>query len=182
MALVYAFMADGFEIVECLAVVDILRRGRVEVETVSITGNRTVTCSHNIPVVCDRLLEEIDIDSAKCLFLPGGKVGTMALAACRPLVEALKKAAKDPERHVAAICAAPSVLGQNGILVGKSCTCYPGFEDKLIEAEYTGEAVVTDGNVTTGKGMGVSIEMGLELLRVLKGPEKALEIKKQIQL
>jgi 4-methyl-5(b-hydroxyethyl)-thiazole monophosphate biosynthesis len=181
MAEVYAFLADGFEIVEALAVVDVLRRGKVEVETVSVSGKREVTCSHGITVLADKLLEEIDPGQARCLFLPGGMPGTLHLGACRPLVEALKAAAADEERHVAAICAAPSVLGQNGILVGKEATCFPGFEDKLIEAEYTGAGVVTDGNVTTGRGMGVAVDLGLELLKILRGADTALDIKKKIQ-
>jgi 4-methyl-5(b-hydroxyethyl)-thiazole monophosphate biosynthesis len=178
---VYAFLAEGFEIVECLAVVDVLRRGGVEVQTVSVTGTRAVTSSHKVTVLADALLEEIDLSGARCLFLPGGMPGTTNLGACKPLVAALKVAAADPDRHVAAICAAPSVLGQNGILVGKEATCFPGFEDKLIEAEYTGAGVVTDGNVTTGRGMGVAVDMGLELLKVLRSKEVSENVKKKIQ-
>lgn len=181
MAEVYAFLADGFEIVECMAVVDVLRRGRVEVETVSVTGKRAVKSSHGIEVTADRLWEEIEAENAKMLFLPGGKQGTETLGAFKPLVSALKLAAQDAEKRVAAICAAPSVLGQAGILVGKDATCYPGFEDKLIEANYTGAGVVTDGNITTGRGMGVSVDMGLELLKLLRGEEIAEHVKKEIQ-
>ncbi|MCR5743237.1 MAG: DJ-1/PfpI family protein [Lachnospiraceae bacterium] len=182
MAEVYAFLADGFELVECLAVVDVLRRGRVDIQTVSITGNRVVTCSHGVPVTADKLWEEIDASDAKMLFLPGGKKGTDSLAVFKPLIDALKKAAADPDRRVAAICAAPSVLGQNGLLVGRECTCYPGFEDKLIEAEYVPhKGVVTDGNITTARGMGVSTDMGLELLALLRDRALSDTIKAQIQ-
>ncbi len=181
MAEVYAFLADGFEVVEALAVVDVLRRGRVDVKTVSITGKKEVTCSHGVGVIADELLEDIDPKEAKCLFLPGGKVGTDSLMACKPLIAALKCAAADESRRVAAICAAPSVLGQNGILVGRQATCYPGFEDKLLEAEYVNTGVITDGNVTTGRGMGVSVDMGLELLALLRDRETAERIKAQIQ-
>lgn len=181
MAEVYAFLADGFEVVECLAVVDVLRRGRVDVKTVSITGKKEVTCSHGVKVIADELFEEINPKDAKCLFLPGGKAGTDALGAFKPLIAALKEAAADDNRRVAAICAAPSVLGQNGILVGRQATCYPGFEDKLVEAEYLNVAVVTDGNVTTGRGMGVSVDMGLELLSFLRDKETSDRVKAQIQ-
>lgn len=181
MAEVYAFLADGFELVECLAVVDVLRRGGVDIQTVSITGKREVVSAQRVAVAADRLFEEVSPSEAKCLFLPGGMPGTTALGACRPLVAALKEAAADRNRHVAAICAAPSVLGQNGILVGREATCYPGFEDKLIEAEYTGAGVVTDGNVTTGRGMGVAVDMGLELLAVLRDRETSDQVKAQIQ-
>lgn len=181
MAEVYAFLADGFELVEALAVVDVLRRGGVDVQTVSITGKKEVMSAQRVAVIADLLLDEAQLSEAECLFLPGGKAGTEALGACKPLVAALKEAAADERRHVAAICAAPSVLGQNGILVGREATCYPGFEDKLIEAEYTGAGVVTDGNVTTGRGMGVSVDMGLELLTVLRGSGVSEQIRAQIQ-
>ncbi len=181
MAEVYAFLADGFEVVECLAVVDVLRRGRVDVKTVSIMGRKEVTCSHGVGVIADELFEDIDPKDAKCLFLPGGKVGTDNLMAYKPLISALKEAAADESRRVAAICAAPSVLGQNGILVGRQATCYPGFEDKLLEAEYVNTGIVTDGNVTTGRGMGVSVDMGLELLALLRDKETSERIKAQIQ-
>lgn len=181
MAEVYAFLADGFELVECLAVVDVLRRGKVDVQTVSVTGKKAVFSAQRVTVEADHLFEEINPSEARCLFLPGGKTGTEALGAYKPLIAALKEAAADGKRHVAAICAAPGVLGQNGILVGRQATCYPGFEDKLIEAEYTGAGVVTDGNVTTGRGMGVSVDMGLELLAVLRDRKTADRIKAQIQ-
>ncbi len=181
MAEVYAFLADGFELVECLAVVDVLRRGGVDVRTVSITGKKEVTSAQQVTVIADYLFDEVEPSQAVCLFLPGGKAGTDSLGAFRPLIEALKEAAADKNRHVAAICAAPSVLGQNGILVGREATCYPGFEDKLIEAEYTGAGVVTDGNVTTGRGMGVSVDMGLELLAILRSRDISDKIKAQIQ-
>ncbi len=181
MAEVYAFLADGFELVECLAVVDVLRRGGVDVCTVSIMGKKQVKSAQQVTVLADALYDEVNVLEARCLFLPGGKVGTDNLGAFRPLVEELKRCAADEHRHVAAICAAPSVLGQNGILVGKEATCYPGFEDKLIEAEFTGAGVVTDGNVTTARGMGVSVDMGLELLKVLRDRETSDKIKAQIQ-
>lgn len=182
MAEVYAFLADGFELVECMAVVDILRRGKVDVRTVSIGKSYEVTCSHGVRVIADELFDDIAPEKATMLFLPGGKKGTEALAGFRPLISALKKAADNQNRKVAAICAAPTVLGQNGLLAGKKATCYPGMEDRLIEAEYVDDAgVVTDGNIITGRGMGVSVDFGLELLKALRGEQAADIIKHQIQ-
>lgn len=177
---IYVFLATGFEIVECYAVVDILRRGKLDVVTVSITGDEKVTSSHGVTVVADALYENVDLSDAACLFLPGGMPGTLNLMAYKPLGEELKVAA-EKETIVSAICAAPSVLGQLGLLVGKTCTSYPGFEDKLIEADYRVCGVVKDGNVVTGRGMGVAVDMGLALLEVLVDAETAENVKKSIQ-
>lgn len=176
---VYAFLADGFEIVECMAVVDVLRRGGLDVVTVSITDDVKVTSSHKVIVLADTVLKDIDASDADCLFLPGGMPGTTNLMACKALAEILKKASE--ETVISAICAAPSVLGQLGLLVGKTCTSFPGFEDKLIEADYRVCGVVKDGNVVTGRGMGVAVDMGLALLEVLADEETAAKIKAAIQ-
>ena len=180
MSKVYAFMANGLEEIECLAVVDILRRADVECETVSITAEREVIGSHGIRVITDRCWEEIAISESDVLFLPGGMPGTKYLGGFAPLCEALKKHAAAGGR-VAAICAAPSVLGDLNLLVGKKATCYPGFEEKLLGATYVSDGVVTDGNVTTARGMGFAIDLGLELVRLLNGEERARELKAAIQ-
>lgn len=176
---VYAFTADGMEEVECLAVCDILKRAGIEVELVSITDELEITGSHGFHIRADRRLSEI-ADDAELLFLPGGGAGTERLAASEPLAELLKAHAASG-RRLAAICAAPSVLGGLGLLAGHKATCYPGFEDKLTGAEYTGENVVTDRLISTGRGMGCSTLLGLELVRVLKDPETARELAQKIQ-
>ena len=180
MSKVYAFMANGLEEIECLAVVDILRRAGVECETVSITAEREVTGSHGIRVIADRCWEEIAIGEDDVLFLPGGMPGTKYLGGFAPLCDVLKKHAAVGGR-MAAICAAPSVLGDLGLLVGKKATCYPGFEERLLGAVYVSDGVVTDGNVTTARGMGFAIDLGLELVKLLSGEEQARNLKAAIQ-
>ena len=180
MAKVFAFLAEGLEEVECLAVVDVLRRAGVETRLVSVTGNRMVTGSHNITIQADALFEEVNPDEADVLFLPGGLPGTLNLKAHEGLATALEKANKQG-RRIAAICAAPSVLGEMGLLKGRTATCYPGYEDRLMGVSYTLQGVITDGNITTGRGLGYALDMGLELVRLLQGTQQSLKIKKSIQ-
>lgn len=180
MAMVYAFLAEGLEEVECLATADVLVRAGVKVKLVSITGKREVKGSHGFSIRANALLSEVDPDQADVLFLPGGMPGTKNLAACKPLCDALVKA-NEEGRHLAAICAAPSVLGELGILRDKKATCYPGFEDSLIGAKLTGAGVVTDGNVTTARGLGYALDLGIELASLLTDRTIALHVKDAIQ-
>lgn len=177
---VYAFMADGLEEVECLAVADVLIRGGIEVSLVSVTRSREVTGSHGITIKADKLFEEIHPEEADVLFLPGGMPGTRNLQAHEGLCAALKAAVCEG-RRVAAICAAPSVLGVLGLLNGRRATCYPGFEDKLEGASHTHDGVVTDGPVTTGRGLGYALDLGLELLRLLADESASANVKSAIQ-
>lgn len=176
----YAFLADGFETVEALGVIDILRRGKVDVCTVSISGDRMVTSSHRIPVEADELFENLDFNDGDALFLPGGVPGT-------PYLEAHEGLSKLIDRYyaegkiLAAICAAPSILGHHNILKGRKATCFPGYENELYGAESTGAGVVRDGNVITGKGMGKTVDMGLELLEMMSDKANAELIKGKIQ-
>lgn len=182
MAKVYVFLADGFEEIEALTPVDLLRRAGVEVQTVSIMEGKQVTGSHQIRVEADLMLAEADFESVSVLVLPGGMPGAAHLGECGKLLEELKRFAGQPEKKVAAICAAPSVLGQNGILNGKKAICFPGFEDKLIGAEVqTGAKAVVDGNVITSRGMGTAIDFGLALVAELCGREKAEKLAATIQ-
>ena len=178
---VFAMIADGTEEVECLAVVDLLRRARIDVELVSV-GKRTVVTSHKICITADKTVDEVDLTSADLIFLPGGMPGSTNLAACAPLVAAIDKQLKVGKR-VAAICAAPAVvLGANGFLQGKRAVCFPGFEDGCKGATIDGGArVVTDGNVTTSRGMGCAVDLGLELIALLAGKETAGKVKDAIQ-
>lgn len=180
MAQVYAFMAEGMEEVECLATADVLIRGGVEVTFVSIGQEKIVKGSHGIRVVADISIEEADFSKADVLFLPGGMPGTRHLAECQRLTDALVKA-NEAGTRIAAICAAPSVLGGLGILKGKTATCYPGFEGALVGAEHTDTGVVTDGTVTTARGLGYALDLGLELLRILKDEKTAKGVKTAIQ-
>jgi len=175
---VYAYLADGLEEVECLAVVDVLRRGGVACETVAIAKNPLVTGAHGIMIAADRIAGEVPED-ATMLFLPGGMPGTNNLYADKEFCGRLKDAAKRGVK-IAAICAAPMIPGQLGLLNKKKATCYPGFEDKLVGAIVTDEDVVADGNVITARGMGVAVDMGLKMLEVLTDAENARKIKNSI--
>lgn len=179
MAKIYAFVSDGMEEVECLAVCDVLVRAGVEVKLVSIMGRKEVTGSHGFKITADELFENIQ-DDADILFLPGGLPGTNHLREHQGLAEMLKAHAAAGKR-LAAICAAPSVLGGLGLASGHKVTCFPGFEDKMEDAECTGACVVTDRLITTGRGMGCSIDLGLELAGILTDPETAKALKAKIQ-
>ena len=178
---VFAFLADGFEEVEALAVIDLLKRAKIDTVMVSIMDTLTVTGAHKIQVITDKLYSEIDYKEADLLFLPGGGTGTNNLKAHKELAGALLDFAADDTKRIAAICAAPSVLGLLNILNGKKAVCYPGFEDQLLGAKVVSNGVVTDGRITTAKGMGVSIELGLELISLLIDKETSDTIKEQIQ-
>ncbi len=179
-AKVYACVAEGLEEVECLAAADVMIRCGMDVILVSMSGERIVTGSHGIKIVTDMLWEESVPEEADCIFLPGGMPGTNHLAEHKGLAAALERALGE-DRRVAAICAAPSVLGNLGFLKGKKATCYPGFEDSLNGAEYTSQGVVTDGLITTARGLGFALDLGLELAGLLVGKETAAQVKAAIQ-
>lgn len=179
MAKIYAFVSDGMEEVECLAVCDVLVRAGEDVKLVSIMDSREITGSHGFKITADLMFEEIS-DDGDILFLPGGLPGTTHLAEHEGLGDLLKAHCRAGKR-LAAVCAAPSVLGGLGLLKGLKATCFPGWEHTLKGAEYTGDGVVTDGLVSTGRGLGWSLDLGLELVRILEGEKTAEELKKKIQ-
>ena len=170
---VLAFLTDGFETVEALAVVDVLRRAKINVITVSITGDKLVESAQNIKVQADSLISEIKCEKDDVMFLPGGP-GHKAYVDCEALTDMLITHNNEGGR-IAAICAAPSVIGRLGMLKGKKATCFPGFEEMLKGAELAPAyvRVVTDGSITTSRGMGTSIDLGLELVRLLEGKDEA---------
>ena len=174
------FMADGCEEIEGLTVVDVVRRAKMEIVMLSITGKKEVTSSHGVTFLADALAEETGYEDLDGIVLPGGMPGTRNLAAHEGLCGELLKADKAGKR-LAAICAGPSVLGGLGILEGRKATCYPGFEGELKGAEYTRQGVVTDGNVTTARGLGYALDLGIELLALLTDREHAGQIKDSIQ-
>ena len=175
MANVYVFTADGFEEIEGLTVVDLMRRAGAQVQMVSISNGLAVKGSHGIEIKADTFFEDVDFGQADLLVLPGGMPGTLHLGEHQGLTKLLTETAAQGKR-VAAICAAPSVLGGLGLLKGKRAVCYPGFEDKLTGAQVGAEEVVTDGNITTSRGLGTAIPFALELISLLFGQEKAEEI------
>ena len=177
---VYLFLADGFETVEALAPVDVMRRAGLEVVTVSIMKRREVVSAQNVVVMADELYENVAFDDAMALVLPGGGVGTDNLSAHGPLREVLV-AAHERGLLVAAICAAPMVLGRIGILQGRKATCYPGCERDLFGAEYTAVAVQEDGNIITGCGPGVSFDFGFAIVERLCGAETVATLRSQMQ-
>ena len=180
MAKVYTFLADGCEMVEALAVVDVLRRAGIDTVTVSVSDKHEVLSSHKVVLLADTRFEDNDYKDADVLFLPGEMPGTKNLEADQGLV-ALLKQHNEQGKLLAAICAAPSVYGHLGFLQGKKATCYPGFEKDLIGAEYVPDRVVKDGNIITGRGMGTAINLGLKLVSVLISEQKADDIGKAIQ-
>ncbi|MCR4628509.1 MAG: DJ-1/PfpI family protein [Clostridium sp.] len=177
MALVYAFLADGLEEVECLAAADVLVRAGIEVKFISVSEKKEVTGTHGFRITADACIGDADLSAPDCYLLPGGQPGTEHLAECRALCDALLSAEKNGKR-IAAICAAPTVPGRLGLLRGKRCTCYPGAanEEKLLGAEYTGLGVVTDGYVTTAKSVGFALDFGLDVASLLAGQAKADEV------
>lgn len=173
------FMADGCEEIEGLAVVDILRRAKAEVTMISISGKKEVTGAHNVVFLADALASEVDFDAFDGIVLPGGGAGTRNLAADETVNRVIKKFAAEG-KLVCAICAAPSVLGAAGLLQGKKATCYPGFEDKLTGAAFCDQAVVTDGNIITGRSMGAAVPFGLAIVGYLNGEEAAEAVRSGI--
>ena len=170
--MIYVFLANGFELVEAMTPVDMLRRGGKETVTVSITDSLCVTSSNGVTVKADKLISELTDVIPEAVILPGGMPGASNLrnsdAVCRITVDAEKNGAL-----VGAICAAPFVLGELGLLNNKEAICYPGFEDKLIGAKISDKRVVRDGQIVTAAGMGVALEFSYVITAMLCGKEKA---------
>lgn len=179
MSKVYVFLADGFEEIEGLTVVDILRRAGVDTETVSIMEKKQVKGSHGIPVEADLLFEEAAPEKADMVVLPGGMPGTLHLKAHEGLAEVLRSFDRE-KKYIAAICAAPTVLSGLGILKERKACAYPTFEDQLECGQVLQVPYVTDGHVTTGRGMGAAIPFALQLTSILCGKEKSEEVRKGI--
>lgn len=176
MAKVYEFLANGFEEIEGLAPVDIFRRGGVEIKTVSVTGSEYVETSHGVTVKADLKFEDADFSDADLLMLPGGMPGATNLNGH----EGVKKAIMEQNakgKKIAAICAAPLVLGGLGLLKGKRATCYPGFEKFMDGANYTEELCTVDGNITTGRGPAATLPYAYTLLASFVGEKAAKDVR-----
>lgn len=176
---VVVFLADGCEEVEALTPVDLLRRAGVTVTTVSVNGKKTVTGSHKIEFFADEMYFDGVAKDADMVILPGGMPGTLNLRNHKGVTDTVKEFCKNG-KYIAAICAAPSVFGQLGLLEGKKAVCYPSFEEQLTNATVLYDEVAVDGNVITSRGMGTAIPFSLELIKLLCGEEKAKEIKEAI--
>lgn len=177
--MVYVFLAEGFEEMEALAPIDLLRRVGVEVTTVGV-GGKLIKGAHGVGFTADSDGEGLDFSDVDCVVLPGGMPGTTNLDAS-PMVEACLMKAAEKKALIAAICAAPSVLGHKGLLKGKKATCFPGFEEDLLGALHTGVPVEKDGNIITARGAGVALDFALALVAELKGETAAKELRESLQ-
>ena len=173
-------MAEGFEEIEALSVVDILRRGSVEVNMMSITDNPFVTGAHGIEVTTDTV-EEFEIEDEDMIVLPGGLPGADNLRKSTKVCNTINQFLKE-KKYIAAICAAPYILGQLGVLKGKRATCYPGFEKHLDGAQYTATSVEVDGNIITANGPSSATKFALTLLEKLVSKECADNVAKGMLL
>lgn len=177
--MVYVFFADGFEEIEALTVVDVLRRAEISTHMVGLTKH-TVTGSHGISVQMDILIDEItNINEATMLVLPGGMPGAKHLAESDALKNMLNEAYAS-KIHLAAICAAPIVLSKHGLIKNRMYTCYPGFEKQIEGGVYTDAMVVHDGELVTGKGAGAALPFALKLVEILKGETVSIQLAKSM--
>ncbi|MCI9642764.1 MAG: DJ-1/PfpI family protein [Eubacterium sp.] len=177
--MVYVFLADGFEIIEAMAPVDMLRRANIEVTTVGV-DKKVITSSCGIPVTADIVSNEFEFKDVEAVVIPGGAKGVTNLENSS-LVQSVLDEAVQCGALICAICAGPSILGHKGLLKGKNAICFPGFEDSLEGANISKDYVVTDGDFITAKGAGVCIEFGLEIVRELVGDEAAKTVRSTIQ-
>ncbi len=179
--MIYVFLANGFEEIEGLAVVDVLRRAELNVTTVGVGGDAVIG-SHQIPVAADINEKNVVLDdTVEAIVLPGGMPGTLNLERSAVVQRAIDWAVEN-DKLICAICAAPSILGHKNLLNGKKATCFPGFEEELFGADVVKEYVVRDGKIITAKGMGSAIEFGLRIAEVLANPLEAKKVRASLQI
>ena len=181
MKTIFVFLAEGFEEIEALTPVDVLRRAGLSVQTVSVMDEQVVAGAHGVPVLADKMFAEINPEDAEMILLPGGLPGATNLDAHEGLSRMILDFAA-AEKPLAAICAAPLVLGNRGLLQGKKATCYPGFETYLQNAEYTAALVEKDGNIITGKGPGAAMEFAFAIVEKYCGIDKVNELKQGMMI
>lgn len=177
--MVYVFLAEGFEEIEALTPVDILRRGGIDVKTVGV-GSKTVTGSHGINVICDLNETDVNLTDISAVILPGGMPGTINLEKSQTVLNALDYAYKNA-KIIGAICAAPSIIGKLGFLNGKEAICFDGFEKYLSGAVVSDASVVQDGQIITARGAGVASEFGFKILSALKDAKTADKLKNDMK-
>ena len=178
---IFVFLAEGFEEIEALTPVDVLRRAGLSVQTVSVMDEQIVAGAHGVPVLADKMFAEINPEDAEMILLPGGLPGATNLDAHEGLGQMIQDFAKE-DKPLAAICAAPLVFGNRGLLQGKKATCYPGFETYLQGAEYTAALVEKDGNFITGKGPGAAMEFAFAIVEKYCGIDKVNELKQGMMI
>lgn len=179
MAKLLICMADGCEEIEALTVVDLARRAGLEIDMASVSGKAEVTGSHKIKIGADKSLKDIDVNGYDGVILPGGMPGTNYLREDAKVIETVKNFTKG-DKLVAAICAAPTVLGYAGVLDGKNASCYPGMEDGLTGAKANTKEVNVDGNIITSRGLGTAIPFALAIIAYFLGEEKAAQISNSV--
>ena len=172
-------LAEGFEEIEAVTIIDVLRRAGLNVITVSITGKHLVTGSHNIGIMADLLFEEVDYSMGTMIILPGGMPGAKNLNEHQGLRSQILEYYREG-KFLAAICAAPLVLGNLGILKNKKAVCYPGFETYLAGADLGKMPLMTDGKIITGRGVGAALHFSLEIVKIKKGEEYAEQLRKAL--
>lgn len=177
--MIYIFLASGFEEIEALTTVDLLRRAELDVKTVGI-GSKTIHGAHGITVISDIQEKDVVTDNLDAIVLPGGMPGTLNLEKSS-IVTACVNYCNDNEKYIAAICAAPSILGHNHILDDKNATCFPGVENELYGANVVDDHICVDGHIITAKGPGVSIEFSLKIIEKLLNKEISNKIRMSIQ-
>jgi 4-methyl-5(b-hydroxyethyl)-thiazole monophosphate biosynthesis len=173
------FIIDGAEEIEAVDPIDIIRRGKVDVDVVAVGDNHLVKMSQGLEIRAEKLMGDIDIDDYDILIITGG---TLAYLDNKNFMDLIARAGKDPKKRLAAICVAPAVFGELGLLKGKKATSYPGVEDRLKGANVVKDPVVTDGAITTSRSPGTAPLFGLEILRLLQGQEVADTVRKGILL
>lgn len=178
--MIYVFLANGFEEIEAVAPIDLLRRCELEVVTAGV-GGKAIRGAHGITIAADVLVEDITLgDDIDMIVLPGGMPGTLNLEHNR-FVQSVIDYCVAKNKLIGAICAAPSILGNKGLLEGKEATCFPGFEVSLKGARMSDKLVCVDGNIITAKGAGVAIPFALKLVEMLCGKERANTLKAGLQ-
>ncbi len=173
--MIYMFLADGMEEIEALCPLDLMRRAGLKVTTVGI-GGKEITGAHGITVKADISDADYNDENPELIFLPGGMPGTLNLAASDTVIRAINTAIQK-DAYIAAICAAPSILGDMGLLNGKEAICYPGFEDRLTGARLSDKRVVLDGKILTAAGMGAALDMGLKIVEIFCGTDTANQLR-----
>ena len=176
---IFVHLADGFEEMEAFATIDVLRRAEFDTVIVSVTGNKLVRSVRDVGVVCDNLFEEVDYKDCEMIVLPGGIPGVPNMGAHKGLCEKLREFSDD-DNWIAAICAAPIILHEQGLLNGRTITCFPGVGDDFHEAIVLTDKVVVDRNLITSQGPGTAIEFGLKIVEILKDKETADYIRSRL--
>ena len=181
MSAVAILVADGFETIECLTILDVLRRGGVRASLVSVMATREAVSAQQVNIVCDYTLDEVDMSEYDYIVLPGGMPGTTNLRRDQRVCDLVSEFAST--KHVAAICAAPSILGELGLLIGRKATCFPGFEGSFPAGTFAGpKTVVVDGNIITASAMGQALPFALAVLEDIAGKKAVEKVREGIQL